>query len=256
MSVVGTRVTIGLAVGWAVGAPAVGPPSHEGNRTPKVTIERPRQGDGFQWDVLVRYVIAVSDAEDGESDFEEIPSNEVFLEVLYVSDPEGAPAPQDGGAREDPPGLLLMKATNCFNCHAVNTRVLGPPFSEVAARYGSDPATVRLLARRVSSGSKGVWGEVAMAPHPEFTRGELENMVRWVLDHSDDPDRTYYAGTEGAFRTRSRPDAGPAGAYVLTATYTDHGNADPNEPRRRGEHTIVLHPSEPASHPPAERTIP
>jgi cytochrome c len=261
VSVVGALMTVGLAVGWAAGAVAVGPPargpspSPDGNQAPRVRIERPRRDELFPWDSLVRYVIAVSDAEDGESEFEEIPSNEVFLEVLYVSDPEAATG-RRGRAKKDPPGLLLMKTTSCFNCHAVNTRVLGPPFSDVAARYGSDAATVRTLAERVSRGSEGVWGDVAMAPHPELSQGEVEQMVRWVLDHSDDPDRTCYAGTEGVFRTRPRPEGDRGGVYILTATYTDHGTGDPAVPRRRGEHTIVLRPAESPKPPPGERTVP
>lgn len=214
-------------------------PAQDQNHPPRVTIQLPRDNDPFEWDALVRYAISVSDDEDGESEYEEIPRNEVFLEVLYLPADSSAP---DGtaDAEGDSPGLALMKATNCFNCHAVNTRVLGPPFAEVASRYRNDPATVEMLAERVSNGSSGVWGEVEMLPHPEFTAAEVEQMVHWVLDRAADPHRTYYAGTEGAFRTRARPEGHAGGVYVLTATYTDHGPEGRSGPRQRARHAIVL----------------
>jgi len=242
-----TLVVMAMAASCAADGPAFvedappgGPIAQGRNHPPRVTIERPRDGDVFEWDTLIRYAITVSDEEDGESEYEEIPDREVFLEALYVPDPSRLNG--EVAARErDSPGLLLMKGNNCFNCHAVNTPVLGPPFSEVARRYEPDAAAVDLLSRRVVEGSSGAWGEVAMAPHPELTTRQARQMVRWVLEEAADPNRTYYAGTEGAFRTMPRPDSDAAGVYVLTATYTDQGLKGESTPRQRGQHTIVLH---------------
>ena len=244
MIVAAAWVMIGAAASCAAdGAPMrallPGGALQDQNRPPRVTIQLPRDNDVFDWDAVVRYEISVSDEEDGESEYEEIPRNEVFLEVLYLPDASLLNG-EAAAAEQDAPGLLLMKTTNCFNCHAVNTRVLGPPFSEVARRYENDAASVELLVERVLTGSSGVWGEVKMAPHPDFTARQVEQMVQWVLEEAADPHRTYYAGTEGAFRTMQRPDSHRDGVYVLTATYTDHGSEGGSQPRERGQHTIVL----------------
>ena len=246
MTVAGILVMMGIAASCAAdGAPSRTPrptgvsTPEDCNHPPRVTIQLPRDNDVFEWNARVRYVITVSDEEDGESEYEEIPANEVFLEVVYL--PGASMAPHGAaGAERDSPGLALMKTTNCFNCHAVNTRVLGPPFSDVARRYENDSATVEMLAERVSNGSSGVWGEVAMLPHPEFTAVQAQQMVQWVLERAADPNRTYYAGTEGAFRTIARPENHAGGVYVLTATYTDRGPEGGSQPRKRGQHTIVV----------------
>jgi hypothetical protein len=65
-------------------------------------------------------------------------------------------------------------------------------------------------------------------------------MVLWVLERAADPNRTYYAGTEGVFRTIARPNDHAGGVYVLTASYTDRGPEGRSQPRQRGQHTIVL----------------
>jgi cytochrome c len=219
------------------------PPQGDGeppaNQPPRVTIQTPEDGARFDWETLVPYAIRVSDPEDGDSAYDEIPRNEVFLEVTWLP---GASA-QEARAlseRPDPPGLASMKRSSCFNCHAVNTRVLGPPFSEIAERYRADAATVDLLARRVRDGSSGVWGEMPMLPHPDLASDELSQMVRWVLDCAADPGRSHYAGTEGAFRTLPDPGDAARGAYVLSASYTDRGTGEAEAGRARGRHTIVL----------------
>jgi cytochrome c len=68
----------------------------------------------------------------------------------------------------------------CTACHAVDDKVVGPAFKEVAAKYrGKDVETQ--LAQKVRNGGAGVWGQVPMPPNPQVPDADLHALVKWVL---------------------------------------------------------------------------
>lgn len=204
------------------------------NNPPEVKIIAPEYNSTFEWNTLLPYAISVEDMEDGASEYQEIASNEVFLEVVYLPDTShDSTIPIN--AR-----LEMMKTSDCFNCHAVKTRMAGPSFSEVAHQYPYNASTVERLAKHVLEGSSGIWGNTPMPPHPNFTEEEVRKIIQWILENSGDPNWNLYAGTDGAFRTRAMPENEEKGVYILTATYTDHGLDNKPQLRKQGRHTIVL----------------
>src|SRR5688572_7526885 len=54
------------------------------NNPPEVEIVAPKHETTFNWDSWINYSIRVTDTEDGSSEYEEISSKEVFLEVVYL----------------------------------------------------------------------------------------------------------------------------------------------------------------------------
>lgn len=68
----------------------------------------------------------------------------------------------------------------CTACHAVDRKVIGPAFKEVAARYGGKDAE-EALVEKVKNGGAGVWGEVPMPPNPQVPDEDLHAVVRWIL---------------------------------------------------------------------------
>lgn len=74
----------------------------------------------------------------------------------------------------------LAKAKNCMGCHAIDKKVLGPGFKDVAAKYkGQADAETRLVAS-ISKGSNGAWGPMAM-PANAVSAAEALSLARWVL---------------------------------------------------------------------------
>ena len=66
-------------------------------------------------------------------------------------------------------------------CHAVDKKVLGPSFQDLAARYkGQDDAVGKLVAK-VKNGGGGAWGPVPMPPHPKMPEADARAMVEWIL---------------------------------------------------------------------------
>ncbi len=74
----------------------------------------------------------------------------------------------------------LAKAKNCMACHAVDKKVVGPAYKDVAAKYKGDKAAVATLAAKIKAGGKGVWGEVPMPPN-NVTPEEATKLATWVL---------------------------------------------------------------------------
>jgi cytochrome c len=208
--------------------------SEQENSPPIVTIVTPATSSRFQWNSMVPYTIHVSDREDGDSEFNEISTNEVLLTVSYLPDSSRVSKYLLENANTPHPSLLRMSTSTCFSCHAAKTRLIGPSFEEIARRYANPSVSVDSLAHKIISGSSGTWGDLKMPPHPDLKLEQAREVVQWILQNGADPDRTYFAGVQGTFRTRGKPDRQQGKAvYVLTASYTDYG-------RKKGQQSMVL----------------
>ena len=78
-------------------------------------------------------------------------------------------------------GLDLAKAKNCLACHAVATKVVGPAYKDVAAKYKGDKTAVDKLTQKVLKGGSGTWGPVPMPANTQVTEAEAKQLVTWVL---------------------------------------------------------------------------
>jgi S-disulfanyl-L-cysteine oxidoreductase SoxD len=78
-------------------------------------------------------------------------------------------------------GERLAKAANCFACHALDSKLLGPSFKEVSKRYASDTSSAALLAGRIKNGAQGVWGAIPMPANPQLQDDSIKQIVRWIL---------------------------------------------------------------------------
>jgi len=75
----------------------------------------------------------------------------------------------------------LAKKHNCFACHAVDKKVVGPAYKDVAAKYRSDPQAATKLFDKVKKGGTGVWGPVPMPPNATVPDADIKTLVSWIL---------------------------------------------------------------------------
>lgn len=75
----------------------------------------------------------------------------------------------------------LAKAKNCMTCHAVDKKVVGPAYKDVAAKYKGNKDAPAALATKVIKGSTGVWGPVPMPANAQVSEAEAKKLVAWVL---------------------------------------------------------------------------
>lgn len=75
----------------------------------------------------------------------------------------------------------LARAKGCMGCHAVSSKIVGPAYSDVAARYAKTPAAAAMVAKNILHGWKGAWGDIPMPPQDHVSPAEAEALARWVL---------------------------------------------------------------------------
>lgn len=74
----------------------------------------------------------------------------------------------------------LAQKSGCLACHAIDKKVVGPAYRDVAEKYRGDKNAENNLVRKVLDGSSGVWGQVPMPPNP-VSEAEAHTLVKWVL---------------------------------------------------------------------------
>jgi len=75
----------------------------------------------------------------------------------------------------------LAKAKNCLACHAVDKKLVGPAYKDVAAKYANDKDAAAKLAKKIREGGVGVWGQVPMPANPQVNEAEAATLAKWVL---------------------------------------------------------------------------
>ena len=74
----------------------------------------------------------------------------------------------------------LAQQKNCMACHAVDKKLVGPSYKDVAAKYAGQKDAVAKLSEKVIRGGAGTWGQVPM-PANKVTPDEAKALVTWVL---------------------------------------------------------------------------
>jgi len=90
----------------------------------------------------------------------------------------GAAFAADAGT---PGGLAVARANACMGCHAVDRKLVGPSFQQVAQKYKGNAGAAGLLAKKVKEGGAGVWGAIPMPAHPSMSDADIRSVVDWVL---------------------------------------------------------------------------
>jgi cytochrome c len=75
----------------------------------------------------------------------------------------------------------LAKAKNCMACHAVASKLVGPSYKDVAAKYAGQKDAEDKLTQKVLKGGSGVWGAIPMPANAQVSEAEARTLVKWVL---------------------------------------------------------------------------
>ena len=92
----------------------------------------------------------------------------VFASTLIVA----APAMADEA---------LAKANNCMACHAVDKKLVGPAYKDVAKKHGNDASNADMLAAKIIKGGSGVYGAIPMPANPQVSEADAKKLATWVL---------------------------------------------------------------------------
>ena len=98
--------------------------------------------------------------------------------TVPASAPAVAAAPATAMSRE----LQLAQTHKCLACHAVDKRLVGPAWKDVAAKYRGQKGAEAKLIEKVAKGGSGVWGTVPMPPNsPQVSQDDIRALVRFIL---------------------------------------------------------------------------
>ena len=99
------------------------------------------------------------------------------MKAVYVAVMAAAGIVMAGQAQADE---ALAKSKNCMACHAIDKKLVGPAYKDVAAKYKGDAKAPAMLAEKIKAGGKGVWGQIPMPPN-NATPEEANKLSAWVL---------------------------------------------------------------------------
>jgi cytochrome c len=213
----------------------------EQNSPPVISFSSPVKYSKFQWNTTVPYSITVIDKEDGNSEYNEILSSEVLLVITYLKDSSHTGKYLLEVFKMNIEPFRLMSTSGCFTCHTAKGKLIGPSFEDIAKRSLNNSIKVESIVEKIMHGSTGTWGDLKMPPHSDLKTAQVMEIVNWILKKNIDPNVNFLVGTDGAFRTKEKIEGDDEkGAYVLTASYLDHGLKGIEKSKKQSQHSVIL----------------
>jgi cytochrome c len=75
----------------------------------------------------------------------------------------------------------LATKNQCMACHALNKKVLGPAYQEIAKKYQGTPDAQAKLTESIRKGGAGKWGQIPMPAQPNLSEADAKALAIWVL---------------------------------------------------------------------------
>jgi len=75
----------------------------------------------------------------------------------------------------------LATSKNCMACHAIDKKLVGPAYKDVAKKYAGQKDAADKLATKIMKGGSGVWGAIPMPANPQVNEAEAKKLAAWVL---------------------------------------------------------------------------
>ncbi|VVN27255.1 c-type cytochrome [Pseudomonas fluorescens] len=88
-------------------------------------------------------------------------------------------APAVTVAKVDTKALLQNNA--CLSCHAIDHKVVGPAYRDVAAKYAKDPQAMDRLMSSIQHGGSGKWGDAPMPPFAQLSPDDLKSLATFIM---------------------------------------------------------------------------
>ena len=195
-----------------------------GNEPPALDIEITKGNASYFFPKNpISYSVKVSDKEDGVVGKGISPAN-VKVDIRYVSD---AAILKNETAKSIPSsfaeGQRLIALSDCKSCHAPNKKIIGPAYASVSQKYKNSSTALSRLTEKVINGGNGVWGNVAMAAHPQLSKKDAGEMIKYILSLSNAQSKTASLPLKGSYSPKLPDTTAEKSVVVISARYTDKG---------------------------------
>ena len=186
---------------------------YAGNAAPVVSIQLTGGNKSFYLPGFpVKYAVGIKD-----NDTSKIDLKNLFVAYDYKKD--FVPASNPEATLPNVSGKILTQTLDCKNCHKEDEKSVGPAFMLVSKKYANNPKAHDYLSQKIRSGGAGVWGQVAMAAHPDISQKDLDQIISWIFSLSDKNARNKSLPQEGTIVPPAKGQ--PNASLVLTASYTN-----------------------------------
>lgn len=77
-------------------------------------------------------------------------------------------------------GKLVVKF-GCVGCHAIEKKIVGPAFKDIAAKYAGRGDALEKVSHQITHGGGGAWGTIPMPPFAQILPAEVTLLANWIL---------------------------------------------------------------------------
>jgi len=213
-----------------------------GNTPPNIDIQVNGNQDFYFPEKGLDYSITAKDVEDGNVENDDIAVTLDYLEMGHdmTSIAQGHMALSEMKASH--PGIEAISKTDCVSCHKVDGASIGPSYTSISEKY-RDQRRNRLrkyLVEKIKNGGSGVWGETAMAAHPDLEDRDAASIADYIIGLARKKVEIVMPSS-GVEKLEIPKGKAPGGKFVVMASYTDKG-ADGVEPLRSFKNLILRSP--------------
>ena len=208
---------------------------YAGNETPIVNILVDGNKTFYFPGKQVKYSVSIEDKDD-TTKIKDL--NNLVVSADYQEGSDKAASPQGHQVLSAAVmGKNLMLSLDCKNCHQVDNKSIGPAYVDVSKKYQKDPNAIGYLSDKIIKGGSGVWGQVAMAAHPNLKPEDARQIVTWIQTLSGNENKKSLPASGSLSPTLNKP-VKDKGLLYVSATYTDKGGS--NIKPMTGSSTIAL----------------
>ena len=196
-----------------------------GNEPPEVSIAL-AVNNHLYWDGRqLSYEVKVVDKEDGSTEDGSLDPSKVWVSLTYIAEGEDLVTAALGHQQQSTPkGKILIDASDCKACHALDKQINGPAYQDIAIKYNESDK--EFLVTKILQGGAGVWGGNMMSAHPQLSEGSVGEMVDYILSLDQVLETEGKSlPLKGSVTLRDHIGTDGDGKYVLMASYTDAGSA-------------------------------
>lgn len=190
---------------------------YAGNTAPQVSVQVSGNQQFYFAGKPVSYTVMIHDKEDGEN----VEDRNLYVTADYMEGKDKASIPQGHQtAVAAMNGKTTMLSLDCKTCHKIDEKSIGPAFTEVAKRYQKDQKAMSYLTNKIIKGGGGIWGETAMAAHPDLAESDARQIVQWILTLADQSSLKKSLPARGNIPVK---EAKSNEVLYISATYADKG---------------------------------
>lgn len=213
-----------------------------GNEAPVVKVDMPGSNKSFYAaNKPFTYDVNVTDKEDGKLG-SGISADRVAVTIDYLAEGYDKITVAQGHQTADmkaftAKGKILMDASDCMACHSRDKKSIGPTYVNIAQKYKGNDTAIEKLSAKIINGGSGIWGETAMAAHPQISKANAEEIVKYILNIADEKATTSLPA-KGNFVAKLPDGDKGQGVFIVRAAYQDLGTK--GLPALKDEKTLVL----------------